>query len=104
MCDNRLIGGASPTTEVSLDIFIPRLIDLYLQGRFPFDRLIEFYALDEINQACADSEAGRVLKPVSVDPIFELQADHSPRFGRRTATAGSPARANLDLLSITFCY
>jgi aryl-alcohol dehydrogenase len=46
------------------DIFIPRLIDLYLQGRFPFDRLIKFYNLEVINQACADAEAGGVLKPV----------------------------------------
>jgi aryl-alcohol dehydrogenase len=46
------------------DIFIPRLIELHLQGRFPFDRLIKFYTLAEINQACADSEEGVVLKPV----------------------------------------
>jgi aryl-alcohol dehydrogenase len=46
------------------DIFIPRLIELYDQGRFPFDRLIEFYDLKDINQAAEDSEEGTVLKPV----------------------------------------
>ena len=46
------------------DVFIPRLIELYRQGRFPFDRLIRFYALDEINQAAEDSLAGVTLKPV----------------------------------------
>jgi aryl-alcohol dehydrogenase len=46
------------------DIFIPRLIDLYAQGRFPFDRMIRFYPFREINQAAEDSEKGRVLKPV----------------------------------------
>jgi aryl-alcohol dehydrogenase len=46
------------------DIFIPRLIELYDQGRFPFDRLIEFYDLEGINQAAGDSEEGSVLKPV----------------------------------------
>jgi aryl-alcohol dehydrogenase len=46
------------------DLFIPRLIDLYLQGRFPFDRLISYYDLAQINEAAADAEAGRVIKPV----------------------------------------
>ena len=40
------------------DILIPQLIELWRQGRFPFDRLIKFYALNDINQAAADSEAG----------------------------------------------
>lgn len=46
------------------DIFIPKLIDLYLAGRFPFDRLVKFYSLDRINEAAADSEKGGTLKPV----------------------------------------
>ena len=46
------------------DIFIPQMIELYLQGRFPIDRLMTFYQLDEINQAAADSERGKVIKPV----------------------------------------
>lgn len=46
------------------DVFIPRLIELYKQGKFPFDKLIKFYSLDEINQAAADSEGGSTLKPV----------------------------------------
>ena len=47
-----------------IDVFIPRLIELYRQGRFPFDRLIHFYSLDQINQAAEDSLAGGTLKPV----------------------------------------
>ena len=46
------------------DIFIPRLIDLYRQGRFPFDRLIRFYGFDEFGQAFADSAGGGTIKPV----------------------------------------
>lgn len=46
------------------EIFIPRLIELYAQGRFPFDRMITFYALDQINQAAEDSEKGRTVKVV----------------------------------------
>ena len=46
------------------DIFIPKLLELYQQGRFPFDRMLDFYSFNQINQAIADSRAGRVLKPV----------------------------------------
>ena len=45
-------------------LFIPRLLDLHLQGRFPFDKLIGFYRLDEINQAAEDSEKGKTVKPI----------------------------------------
>jgi aryl-alcohol dehydrogenase len=45
-------------------LFIPSLIELYSQGRFPFDRMIRFYPLDEINKAVADIEAGQVIKAV----------------------------------------
>lgn len=51
-------GDADP------DVFIPRLIELHQAGRFPFDRLIAFYPFDAINDAVADGEAGRVIKPV----------------------------------------
>ena len=80
-----LIGASALGTEVTLDmnsilfgrkvrgiiegdsipdIFIPRLIELYSQGRFPFDRLVEFYDLENINQAAEDSETGVTMKPV----------------------------------------
>ncbi|MCD9006464.1 NAD(P)-dependent alcohol dehydrogenase [Luteimonas sp. XNQY3] len=44
--------------------FIPELIELYRQGRFPFDRLVKFYKFEELNQAMADSESGVTIKPV----------------------------------------
>jgi aryl-alcohol dehydrogenase len=46
------------------ELFIPQLIELYRRGRFPFDKLITYYPLDQINQAAEDSEKGRVLKAV----------------------------------------
>ena len=46
------------------DIFIPALVELYAQGRFPFDKLIKFYSLDQINQAAEDSEKGITIKPI----------------------------------------
>jgi aryl-alcohol dehydrogenase len=80
-----LLGVVPPKTEVSLDmdlimngrtvtgilggdaiadLFIPRLIELYSQGRFPFDRMITFYPFDQISQAMEDMAEGRVIKPV----------------------------------------
>jgi aryl-alcohol dehydrogenase len=82
-----LIGAAPAGSEVSLDmitllngrtvkgivegdsvpdVFIPQLIELYRQGRFPFDRLITLYPFDEINKAVEDSEKGKVIKAVVV--------------------------------------
>jgi len=42
------------------------LIELYKQGKFPYDKLIKFYKFDEINQAAKDSLEGRTIKPVLV--------------------------------------
>jgi aryl-alcohol dehydrogenase len=44
--------------------FIPRMIELYQAGQFPFDRLIRFYDLREINRAIADAKRGDTIKPV----------------------------------------
>lgn len=46
------------------DVFIPELIDLYRQGRLPFDRLIRTYPLAEINRAIADQHGGACVKVV----------------------------------------
>jgi len=45
-------------------VFIPRLIDLYRRGLFPFDRLVRFYGFDRINRAIDDARCGRTIKPV----------------------------------------
>ncbi len=80
-----LIGGSAPGVEVCFEMnhilpgrtvrgilqgdslpdqFIPRLIELHLQDRFPFDRLIKTYDFEEINHACDDMRAGTAIKPV----------------------------------------
>jgi aryl-alcohol dehydrogenase len=50
--------------ESKPDLFIPALVELYMHGRFPFDKLVKFYTLDQINQAAEDSEKGVTIKPV----------------------------------------
>lgn len=46
------------------DVLIPALVDMHMAGRFPFDKLVKFYPLDQINQAAVDSENGITLKPI----------------------------------------
>lgn len=45
-------------------VFIPKLIEFYKAGKFPFDKLIKFYNFDQINQAFEDSANGSAIKPI----------------------------------------
>jgi len=44
--------------------FIPRLINLWRAGQFPFDKLFTHYTLEDINQGLEDSKNGTTVKPV----------------------------------------
>jgi aryl-alcohol dehydrogenase len=51
-------GDAMPAS------FIPYLIELHRQQRFPFDKLVQFFPLKQINIAMAKAASGEVVKPV----------------------------------------
>lgn len=53
-------GDSDPQT------FIPQLVALYKEGKFPFDRLIKTFPFEQINEAITASEDGSVIKPVVV--------------------------------------
>jgi aryl-alcohol dehydrogenase len=55
-----LEGSADPKT------FVPRMIELWQAGEFPFDRLIEEFPLDQATEAEQASLTGRVIKPVLI--------------------------------------
>ncbi|GAA3208802.1 NAD(P)-dependent alcohol dehydrogenase [Actinocorallia longicatena] len=55
-----IVGDAVP------QVFVPRLIELWRLGRFPFDRLIRTYPLTSVNEAEADAVEGKVVKPVLI--------------------------------------
>lgn len=83
-----LVGSSPEGTEIALEIgaslnkgwtfmtiiqgssvpqtFIPALIELWKQGRFPFHRIIRHYPFSELATAFDDSESGSVIKPVVV--------------------------------------
>ncbi|PWW30119.1 NAD(P)-dependent alcohol dehydrogenase [Chromohalobacter israelensis] len=97
-----MVGAAAPGTEVPFEVgsslikgwsfktvvqgssvpqeFIPRLVALWKQGRFPFDRLVKFYSLDEINIGFEDSKSGAVIKPIlrikrDVEDVLEKSSE-----------------------------
>jgi aryl-alcohol dehydrogenase len=47
-------------------VFIPRLIELWKQGRFPYDKLVKTYPFADINQGFEDSANGSTIKPIVV--------------------------------------
>ena len=84
-----LVGSARAGTEASFEMpviqggrvirgvvqgdskpreFIPRLVDLFMEGQFPLDRLVTRYDLSDINQAAADAASGATIKPVLTLP------------------------------------
>jgi aryl-alcohol dehydrogenase len=54
-----VLGGGGRSGQL-----IPALIELHRQGRFPFDRLVRYYEMGEIEQALADAHSGAVVKPI----------------------------------------
>ena len=54
-----ILGGEGRSMQL-----IPGLIELWQQGRFPFDSLITTFPLERINDAFAAAHEGGVLKPV----------------------------------------
>jgi len=54
-----ILGGDAAPQSV-----IPVLIDYYRQGRLPIDRLVRFYAFEDIGEAFRAMEHGEVIKPV----------------------------------------
>jgi len=52
------------------DTFIPHLVDLHMQGRFPIDKLVDYYAFEDLEKALDDQTAGLSIKPiVRISPI-----------------------------------
>jgi aryl-alcohol dehydrogenase len=63
LLQGQIVQGFTEGNSVP-DLFIPQMIDLYAQGRFPFDKLIRLYPFDQINKATEDLHAGSIIKAV----------------------------------------
>lgn len=58
----RILGVVEGSADPK--VFIPELVNHYREGRFPIDRLVEYFDLKDINPAIEAGEAGRVVKPI----------------------------------------
>jgi aryl-alcohol dehydrogenase len=80
------VGGAPPGMELTInvehvmvggrtirgiiqgdsnaDVFLPRLVDLFMKGRFSIDKMVKFYPFAEINTAVEEALSGKVVKPI----------------------------------------
>jgi aryl-alcohol dehydrogenase len=61
--EGRVIRGVVQGDSFPKD-FIPRLVDLIMDGKFPIEKMIKFYDLADINVAARESSAGIAIKPV----------------------------------------
>ncbi len=52
------MGNGVPKT------FIPELVDLIIEGKFPLEKLVRYYEFADINQALQDQEDGTTIKPI----------------------------------------
>lgn len=81
-----LVGAPAPGTEATFEVgaslvrgwkfqtiiegdavpqaFIPKLVQLWRDGKFPIEKLVRTYPLEQINEAFADSASGEVIKPI----------------------------------------
>jgi len=63
-----LVGGRTVRGVVEGDsvpqVFLPRLVRLWEEGRFPVELLTTFSDFDRIQEAAHDAESGAVVKPV----------------------------------------
>jgi Zn-dependent alcohol dehydrogenase len=70
----RIAGGMGQSVKGVVEgdsepaVLIPRLIALDREGRFPVDRLVKAYSLDDINQAVADHHSAKCVKAVLIPP------------------------------------
>lgn len=73
MLENKTLSSMQEGDAVP-KILIPKMIELYKKGKFPFDKLIHKYDFEEINQAFEDSADGTTIKPIlKIDKEYSFQ-------------------------------
>ena len=61
--EGRVVRGVVQGNSFPKD-FIPRLVDLIMENKFPIEKMIKFYDFADINLAAKESSAGIAIKPV----------------------------------------
>jgi aryl-alcohol dehydrogenase len=61
--EGRIVRGVVQGDSTPQD-FIPKLVDLMMDNKFPIGKMIKFYDFADINLAAKESSAGMTIKPV----------------------------------------
>jgi len=61
--EGRIVRGVIQGDSVPKE-FIPRLVDLIMEKKFPIEKMIKFYDFADINLAAKESSSGVAIKPV----------------------------------------
>jgi hypothetical protein len=64
--ERRTRGAGHRCGRCRSPVFIPQLVALHAEGRFPFDRLIRFYPFEDINEAASKQNLGEIRRISSV--------------------------------------
>lgn len=70
---NKRIYGSIMGDDIP-QYYIPKLIQFYRNGQFPFDKLVKFFDFEDINEAEKASISGNVVKPVVI-----MDKDYKPQ-------------------------
>ena len=68
--EGRIVRGVIQGDSVPKE-FIPRLVDLIMEKKFPIEKMIKFYDFADINVAAKESSSGVAIKPVLLMPHDE---------------------------------
>jgi len=63
-----MMTGKSVTSTVEGDatplVFIPKMIEWYREGRFPIEKLVQYFQAENFSDAIAGMKSGSVIKPI----------------------------------------
>ena len=77
-------SAASSRAGASREMFLPHLVDLMMEGKFPAERLMTFYPLADINRAAEDATTGRDDQAGAADA--DARSSSSPGGGGRRSS------------------
>jgi D-arabinose 1-dehydrogenase-like Zn-dependent alcohol dehydrogenase len=76
MNSGKQIIGAVQGDAVPQD-YIPKMIQWFREGKFPINKMVKFYAVQDFQHALEDMRSGRTVKPVLIFPQDQAHVVHT---------------------------
>ncbi|KAN0099852.1 alcohol dehydrogenase [Hyaloscypha variabilis] len=76
MNSGKQIIGAVQGDAVPQD-YIPKMIQWFREGKFPINKMVKFYAVQDFQHALEDMRSGRTVKPVLIFPHHQVHVAHT---------------------------